>query len=108
MFLDVSPPLSDANAKLLENELGQIAGALKIKGVEIAPCVEEGIELVASFMIYYEDGDKDDDEELAQSAERILKEFLRLQSEGKAQTRDWDRVRAKIGKLKITLDRDDA
>ena len=105
MFIDIAPPLSDAHAELLENELSQIASELEINGIGIAGCVEEGIELISSFMIYYED-DRDDDEELARYSETILSEFRRLQSEGTALTREYRGVRVRVGPLKLTLDRD--
>jgi hypothetical protein len=104
MFIDVAPPLSDENAELLEDELDAIADQLGLEGIEIAGCVEDGIELISSFMIYYED--KDDDEELARLAGQVLAEFRRLQSEGQALSKSWERARPKIGTLKLTLDRD--
>jgi hypothetical protein len=105
VFIDIAPPLTDADAELLENEFSAIADQVGAEGVEVAGVVEDGIELIASFMIYYED-DRDDDEELARQAEKILTEFRRLQAQGEAMTRGYGKARARIGVLKLTLDRD--
>jgi orotate phosphoribosyltransferase-like protein len=107
MFIDIAPPVTDANAELLEHEFIAIAVKLGIEGVDIAGCVEDGIELISSFMIYYSD-DQDDDDELAAHAGQIMAEFLRLQTQNAAVTREYEKSRAKIGRLILKLDRDGA
>lgn len=107
MFIDIAPAVTDANAQPLEHEFIAIAVKLGIDGVDFAACVEDGIELISSFMIYYAD-DQDDDDDLARHGEAVIAEFRRQQAAKTSITKEYGKVREKIGTLKLTLDRDGA